>query len=207
MLPQDKVGKYPARTILPLLLSLVMLGSCAQVQLRTAWALKDVDYLTVDPGQFRLALSMPAEVRLDKMTMHLQFSYDKVVQIDHDIAFDILTSGSEVNRVPFPPSVSNGIVLRLPVSRLGDVLDYQRRLLRARELGEPASASMGVDSQINEDSLATACAVGNGEFRIQAWILVNDIEGYLPLIGESEIASLIDSQTETFCPQQTEAKI
>ena len=127
-----------------------MLSGCAQVQLRTAWALKDVDYLTVDPGQVRLALSLPDGALLDKVSMSLQFSHEGVVEIDHDISFDILTSGSEIDRVHFPPTVSNGVVLRLPASRLEEVEAYQRRLLHAREFGEPAAASMGVDTRLNQ---------------------------------------------------------
>ena len=185
-----------------LLFCLVMLGGCAQVQLRTAWALKDVDYLTVDPGQLRLALALPDGVMLDQVSMRLQFSSEGVSEIDHDIGFDILTSGSEVDRVHFPPTVSNGVVLRLPTSRLDDVVAYQGRLLRAREFGESSSAGMGIDIRTNQESVARTCAAGNREFRIQAWILVDDREGYLPLIRDSEIASLINAQAESFCPQQ-----
>jgi len=189
------------RCVLVLLCCLVMLSGCAQVQLRTAWALKDVDYLTVDPGQVRLALSLPDGALLDKVSMSLQFSHEGVVEIDHDISFDILTSGSEIDRVHFPPTVSNGVVLRLPSSRLEEVEAYQRRLLHAREFGESASASMGVDTRLNQESLPRVCAAGNGEFRIQAWILVDDTQGYLPLIGESEITNLISAQSESFCSQ------
>lgn len=180
-----------------------MLGGCAQVQLRTAWALKDVDYLTVDPGQLRLALSMPDGALLEKVSMRLQFAHDGLVEIDHDIKLDIFTSGREIDRVQFPPSVSNGVVLRLPPSRLEEVVAYQRRLLRARDFGEQSSASMGIDTRLDQGSVAQTCAAGNTEFLIQAWILVDDTEGYLPLIGESEITSLISAQTESFCPQQT----
>ena len=201
MLTQDKVVMKPVKTALALLFCLVMLSGCAQVQLRTAWALKDVDYLTVDPGQVRLALSLPDGVQLDKVSMRLQFSHEGVVEIDHDISFDILASGSEIDRVHFPPTVSNGVVLRLPASRLEEVVAYQSRLLHAREFGESSSASMGVDSRLNQESLARTCAAGNREFRIQAWILVNDTEGYLPLIGDSEITSLINAQSGSFCSQ------
>ena len=203
MLTQDNVAMNPVKTALAFLFCLVILSGCAQVQLRTAWALKDVDYLTVDPGQVRLALSLPDGVLFDKVSMSLQFSHEGVVEIDHDIRFDILTSGSEIDRVHCPSTVSNGVVLRLPASRLEDVVAYQGRLLNAREFGESASASMGVDTRLNQESLARTCAAGNREFRIQAWILVNEMEGYLPLIGDSEITSLINAQAESFCPQHT----
>jgi hypothetical protein len=203
MLPKNNVAMNPIQALVAFSICLVLLGGCAQVQLRTAWALKDVDYLTVDPGQFRLALSMPDGALFDKVSMSLQFSHNGVVEIDHDISLDILTSGSEVERVHFPPTASNGVVLRLPASRLQEVVAYQRRLLHARESGESASASMGVDTRLNQESLAQACAAGNTEFRIQAWILVDNTQGYLPLIGDSEITSLISAQTESFCPQQS----
>jgi hypothetical protein len=188
------------KATLALWLCLAMLAGCAQIQLRTAWALKDVDYLTIDPGQFRLALSMPDGALLDEVSMRLQFSHDGALEIDHAISFDILTSGREIDRVRFPPTVSNGVVLRLPASRLEEIAAYQRRLLKAREMGEPSSASMGVDARLNQESLAQACAAGDSEFRIQAWILVDDSTGYLPLIGESPVSSLINAQAESFCP-------
>jgi hypothetical protein len=201
MFAQDITKRNPLRKSLALLLSLLILGGCAQVQLRTAWALKDVDYLTVDPAQFRLALAMPTGLLFDKVSMQLQFSHDGTVEIDHDISFDIVTTGPEVDRVGFPPTVTNGVVLRLPAARVEEVVAYQKRLLQARALGERSSASMGVDSRVNQQSLAQACAAGESAFRIQAWILVDDSQGYLPLIGDSAIASLINAQTESFCPQ------
>ena len=192
----------PAKAIFVFLCCMALLGGCAQVQLRTAWALKDVDYLTVDPGQFRLALALPEGALLDKVSMSLQFTVAGAVEIEHHISFDILTAGREINRVHFPPTVSNGVVLRLPASRPEEVVAYQGRLLKAREFGEPASASMGVDARLNPESLARTCAADKREFRIQAWILVNDAQGYLPLIGDSEISSLISTQAESFCPQR-----
>jgi hypothetical protein len=203
MLAQDNVAMNSLKAPVVFLFCVVMLGGCAQVQLRTAWALKDVDYLTVDPGQFRLALSMPDGALLDKVSMSLQFSHDGVVEIDHDISFDILTSGSEIDRVHFPPTVSNGLVLRLPAARLEEVVAYQRRLQQAREFGESSSASMGIDTRLNQESVARVCVASDGKFRIQAWILVNVAEGYLPLIRDSEMSSLISAQAESFCPQQS----
>ncbi|MEH6635881.1 MAG: hypothetical protein V7700_10195 [Halioglobus sp.] len=194
--------KYPSLAAATLFLCLLLLGGCSQIQLRTAWELRGVDYLTVNAGQFRLALALPDGALLDTVSMRLAFSHDGVVELDHDIRLDILTVGREVDRVNFPPTVSNGVVLRLPASRLDDVVDYQRRLLQARETGESASASMGVDTRLNQESLIQACAAGAMELRIQAWILVDDADGYLPLIGDSEISSLVDAQSEGFCPQQ-----
>ena len=97
-----------------LVLCLVLLGGCAQVAMRTAWALKDVDYLTVRPEQVRLALSLPAGATLDKVSLNLSFSREGITELDHHIGFDILASGQEVDRVGFPPDTRNGIVLRLP---------------------------------------------------------------------------------------------
>jgi hypothetical protein len=49
----------------------LLFSSCAQIQLRTAWALKDFDYFTVDPGIIRLALSLPEGAVLDSTTMNM----------------------------------------------------------------------------------------------------------------------------------------
>jgi hypothetical protein len=40
--------------------------------------------------------------------------------------------------------------------------------------------------------------------RVQAWILVDNLLGYLALIGDSDIARLINAQTEGICPHLDE---
>jgi hypothetical protein len=201
MFAQANLMMNAVKTTSAVLLFLAILSGCAQVTLRTAWALKDLDYLVVDPGQFRLALSMTEGTLLDKVSMRMQFTRDGIVEIDHDISLDIVTSGDEISRANFSPNVSNGIVLRLPSSRLDDVLIYQRKLQFAREHGQSASASMGIDTRLNQAALAQACADGNSAFRVQAWILVDNLQGYLPLISDSDIARLINAQTEGICPR------
>ena len=81
------------------------------------------------------------------------------------------------------------------------MLAYQRALLNARENRLSASATMGVDSRLNQTWVAQYCAAGNTSFKVQAWIMVDESEGYLPLIGESEITRLLDAQSKNFCPQ------
>ena len=169
--------------------------------MRTAWALKDVDYLTVRPEQVRLALSLPAGATLDKVSLNLSFSREGITELDHQIGFEILTSGAEVQRVGFPPGTRNGIVLRLPTAHIQEVVAYQRALLSARENRQSSSASMGVDSRLNQAWVTQYCAAGNTGFTVQAWIMVDEAEGYLPLIGESEITRLLDAQSKNFCPQ------
>ena len=56
------------------LVFLFMVSGCAQIELRTAWALRNVDFLSVDPGVMRLAFSLPDGAVLDKATLELQFS-------------------------------------------------------------------------------------------------------------------------------------
>jgi hypothetical protein len=204
MFAQANLTMKAVKTTSFMLLCLAILSGCAQVKLRTAWALKDLDYLVVDPGQFRLALSMTDGALLDKVSMKMQFTRDGIVEIDHDINLDIVTSGEEISRADFPPNVSNGIVLKLPSARLYDVVTYQRKLQFAREHGQSASASMGIDTRLNQAALTQACADGNRAFRVQAWVLVDNLQGYLPLIGDSDIARLINAQTEGICPHLDE---
>ena len=194
----------PLKIAFAVLFCLMMLTGCAQVQLRTAWALRDLDYLTVNPAVVRLALALPAGAQLDHVTLSLQFERDGTLELDRAIDFDIVTSGREVDRVGFPTGDASRVVLRIPVSRLEDVVNYQRTLFKAREAGIAASASIGVDSRLNQQWVRQYCAAGNRGFRVQAWILVDDNEGFLPLVGENEITSLLDGQSQGFCPDNTE---
>ena len=189
------------RAVSALVLCLLVLSGCAQVPMRTAWALKDVDYLTVEPEQVRLALSLPAGAKLDKASLNLSFSREGITELEHQIAFEILTSGAEVERVGFPPGTRNGIVLRMPAAHIQEVVAYQQALRSARENRLPASATMGVDSRLNQAWVAQYCAAGNTSFTVQAWVMVEESEGYLALIGESEITRLLDAQSNNFCPQ------
>jgi hypothetical protein len=204
MFTQANLTMNTVKTTSAVLLCLTILSSCAQVKLRTAWALKDLDYLVVDPGQFRLALSMTDGALLDKVSMSMRFTRNGIIEIDHDISLDIVTSGEEISRANFPPNISNGIVLRLPSSRQDDVVTYQRKLRFAREHQQSASASIGIDTCLNQSALVQACADGNSMFSVEAWILVDNAQGYLPLISDSDLARLINAQAEGICPHLDE---
>jgi len=156
--------------------------------------------LVVYPGQFRLALSMTDGPLLDKVSMSMRFTRNGIIEIDHDISLDIVTSGEEISRANFPPNISNGIVLRLPSSRQDDVVTYQRKLQFAREHQQSASASIGIDTRLNQSVLVQACADGNSMLSVEAWILVDNAQGGLPLISDSDLARLINAQAEAICP-------
>lgn len=184
---------------LTVLVYMLTLSGCAQLQLSTAWSMRNVDYLTVHPGVVRLALALPEGAVLEHAVLDLTFSLDDHVEIEHRIPFDVLTDGVEVGRVGFPDSGTSNIVLRIPADRVEDIASYQRALLRAREGGLNGSASMGIDSKLDPQWVKEYCAAGNASFKVQAWILVNDLDGYLPLIRESEIMKLLNTQSENFC--------
>jgi hypothetical protein len=118
--------------------------------------LKDLHYLVVYPGQFRLALSMTDGPLLDKVSMSMRFTRNGIVEIDHDISLEIVTSGEEISRASFPPNISNCILLTLPSSRQDDAVNYQRKLRFAREHQQSASASIGIDTRLNQSALVQA---------------------------------------------------
>ena len=134
--------------LITLMLTLT-LSSCAQLPLSTAWSMRNIDYLTLDPRVARLAMALPEGAILDEVVMELSFTLDGKLEIDHRIPFDVVTRGMEVERVGFPVSRTSNVVLRIPTDRIEDVEVYQQALLQARDAGLNASASMGVSSKLN----------------------------------------------------------
>ena len=178
---------------------LLTLCSCAQLPLSTAWSMRSLDYLTLDPRVARLAIALPDGAMIDEVVMALSFTLDNRLEIEHHIPFDVVTSGPEIERVRFPASKSGNVVLRIPGNWVEEVEIYQQALLRAREGSLKGSASMGVSSKLNPQWLKGYCEAGNNSFKVQAWILVSDLEGYLPLIRESEIMKLLDAESMNLC--------
>ena len=191
------------RPALQTLVVLLVLSGCAQLPLSTAWSMRNLDYLMLDPRVARLAMALPEGAILDEVVMELSFTLDGKLEIEHHIPFDVVISGLEVEQVRFPNGKSSNIVLRIPANRVEDVEIYQQALLRAREGGLNGSASMGVSSKLNPQWLKEYCVAGNNSFTVQAWILVNDLDGYLPLIRESEMMRLLDAESTNLCIDQT----
>ena len=187
------------KSALTALILVLTLCGCAQLPLSTAWSMRDIDYLTLDPRVTRLAMALPEGAALDEVVLELSFTLDDKLEIDHRIPFDIVTRGTEVERVGFPVRQTSNVVLRIPADRVEDVAIYQQALMQAREGGLSASASMGVSSKLNPQWVMEYCAAGNNSFKVQAWILVSDLDGYLPLIRESEIMKLLDSESTNLC--------
>jgi hypothetical protein len=183
---------------------LLMLTACAHIELRTAWALKSVDYVSVNPSVMRLAFSLPAGAILDQVALNLRFTRDDRLVVAHQIPIDIVTSGTEIEQVGFPPYIATKVVLRMPSARLDDIRDFQKMMQIAKDTGEKSSASIGVDSQVNQAWLKDYCAKGNTQFFIRAWIKVDESKGYLRLFGESEILKLLEGESRDFCQKKVE---
>ena len=172
---------------------------CAQLNVGTAWSLRDLDFMTVDPRTARLALALPVGAGIREATIKMQFRRQETLLIDETLQLEIIKSGVEVDKVGFPSHLTNRFVLRVPASRVDVVVHYQRLLLREREAGSGASATFGIGSRMEPDWLEEHCASGNGPIRISAWVLVNEAEGYLPLFGDSQLGKLLNAQAEDVC--------
>jgi hypothetical protein len=184
---------------LALLYVVLLFSSCAQIQLRTAWALKDFDYFTVDPGIIRLALSLPEGAVLDSATMNMQFTRDGRLEIDQSVAFDILATGREIAAVGFPSGVNATMVLRVPFNRVRDIVTYQQALLEAKDNGLKASATFGINSSLNPAWIENYCAAGHSEMQVKAWVRVSEPQGYMPLVRESDLMKLLEVEGRNVC--------
>jgi hypothetical protein len=173
--------------------------ACAQLNVSTAWSLRDLDFMTVDPRTVRLALALPDGAEIREATITMQFRRQENLLIDETVELEIIRSGPEVEKVGFPTHLTNRFVLRIPASRVDVVVNYQRLLLREREAGSGASATFGIGNRMDPDWLDEHCASGGGPITISAWALVSDAQGYLPLFGDSQLGKLIDAQAQGIC--------
>jgi hypothetical protein len=190
------------RQICKALLITACLGAvtgCAQLNVGTAWSLRDLDFMTVDPRTVRLALALPDGASIREATVTMQFRRQETLLIDETLELEIIKSGVEVDKVGFPTHLTNRFVLKVPASRIDVVVNYQRLLLREREAGSGASATFGIGSRMDPDWLEEHCASGNGPITVSAWVLVNETQGYLPLFDDSPLGKLINAQAQDVC--------
>ena len=129
----------------------------------------------------------------------MQFRRQETLLIDETVELEIITSGVEMDKVGLPADLTNPFVLMVPASQVDIVVKFQRLLLREREAGSGASATFGIGSRMDPDWIEEHCASRNGPITISAWVLVNEAQGYLPLLADSQLGKLIDAQAQDFC--------
>jgi hypothetical protein len=191
-------------TTLRLLLAaacLIHASACAHVQLGTLWAMKDVDLLLVNPGVMRIALALPNGASFKKMSINMKFTREGTVLIDDHFDLDIVTTGPEFDKPGLPQEIDNLLLLKIPDSRVADLVHFQN--LYASEQSNPrgAQATFGIDGKLDPKWVEENCAAGMKNLNISAWILVDNDQGYLPLLKSSNLGQLLDAKSTGICPK------
>jgi hypothetical protein len=188
--------------IMAVSICLLLIGACSHTNWRALWAVKDIDYKTVDPSDFRLALVLPEAAEFESVTINIQFIRGDVVVIDDQIDLEIIVSGREINKVGFPSTQVNKLVLKVPPNRVSDIVRFQN--LIAEESAAPtegAQATFGVGAVLSPSSVKEFCVSGKRKMKISAWVLIDEKRGYLPLLTDSNLGKLIGERARDICVQ------
>ena len=175
----------------------LILTGCSQIPLRSAWNLHNVDYFTIDPTPFRLALALPKGTILKEVTMSWRLMSDEQAHPSDIISFDIVTSGPEFELIELPDQTTSNIILRVPPSRIDDLIRVQQSTRKARETGQRGAFS--ISTSADPGWLEEYCSKNGGDFTIKAWIKINDLDGYFPLIRESKLMALLKQSGGNIC--------
>jgi len=188
-------------SLLFLAVGLACLSACSSLSLKTAWTLKSLDYMSLDPGIVRLALALPEGAKFTRLHMTQQFKYktDEAMLVDDNIDLEVTALAEGYDRAGLPSTANNLYIVRVPQSRVNDVLNFQSLLNAERVAGKGASASFGIDSKLDPEWIEHYCENKGGPLYLSAWILVDELQGYLPLIKDSHLGKLLDQQTEALC--------
>jgi hypothetical protein len=197
------INLYQTKKIIVVIACLAFVGACAHVKLTTAWAMRDVDLLTVNPGVMRLALVLPRHARFSSVTVTMKFTRGGKVLINDEFKLETITDGPEIKKPGLPEQLDNLIVLRVPNSKIDNMVNFQTEYML--EVAEPrgSQASFGIDSKLEPDWINEYCDSGKQDLKISAWVLVDEQQGYLPLLKDSQIGRLLNAQSDNVCLQHT----
>lgn len=197
-------------TIFILTCTLLILGlsGCANMSLYAAWSLHDVDYTRVDLRQTRLALALPKGAILDEASISLKFSVENEIKLNYLIDLEIIKQGREFAPVGFPDDLGTGLVIRIPEGKVDLVENYQRQLKLAQTNSVRGSASIGIDSRLNQTWLTRYCSEsepkGNTSrsLPIQAWLQVDEAQGFIKVYQGDAIFNMLLGESQNICTQQ-----
>jgi hypothetical protein len=181
------------------LVCLLTCSACSHMQLGTLWSMRNVDFVTVDPGVIRIALALPEGARLSSVALELEFTRQSENLFEDRIELDLLTSGAELGQPGLPRPIGNIVVLRVPGSRAADVRKLRNLYLAERSEPKGASASFGIDASLDQDWIKKYCEEETKSLEISAWIMVDRQQGYLPLMKDSEVTKMLAIQSSGIC--------
>jgi len=182
---------------------LIATGACSHIQLGTLWAMKDVDLLRVNPAVIRIALALPNGASFKKMSINMKFTRQGTVLIDDQFDLDIVLSGPEFDTPGLPLEIDNLFILKVPDSRVVDLMDFQNLYISEKANPQGSQATFGIDGKLDPKWMAKNCAAGMKKLDINAWILIDDYQGYLPLLKDSNLGQLLDVKSAGICSKPT----
>lgn len=184
---------------------LIMVCSCSNLPLGTLWAMKDVDFLKVNPAVVRIALDLPAGASFKSVSLEMKLITAGVVMIDQRFDLDIATTGSELERFGLPQNPGNLVVLKVPESHIDDLLQFQNLIVAEHSDAQGGQASFGIDSKLDPAWIKANCDAGMKDLEISAWVLVEPEQGFLPLLKSSNLGKLLKAQSSGLCPSAESA--
>ncbi|PCI34384.1 MAG: hypothetical protein COB54_00910 [Alphaproteobacteria bacterium] len=182
---------------------LSLLTACSHFNMGTMWAMRNVDFKTVDPTVVRLALGLPDGADFESVDLELKLSKGDELLMAETIAIEVITTGPEVNRVGFPLEVHNGVVLKIPDDQVAVIAEMRRRMANLERQEIDGSLDIGIKSRFVPAWIAKVCTGDTPRrLKVKSWIMIDEAQGYLPLLKDSTLGKLIGSTSAKFCQQE-----
>jgi len=138
--------------------------------------------------------------------MRLQYRDEETAIVDEEFALDLVSSGRDFGAASLSRQLKNPVVIQIPSPHVNSVLRFQDLFRQEQVDQRGGSASFGFGFKFDPTWINTYCETDGRPLTLSAWILVDELQGYLPLVENSSLAKMLDQQWQGICGEHITAE-
>ena len=118
--------KQPLASLL-LISSFLFLAACSSLQWSTAWSLRGLDPVDLNPSIVRLMLDLPEGATFSTFTLNMKLHYreEETAEIDEKFELDLVSSGRDFGPASLSRQLQNPVVIQMPAQQIESILHFQ----------------------------------------------------------------------------------
>ncbi len=206
----EQLSRRFSRAALPcfFFVSTLLLSACSSLQWSTAWSLRGLEPTELNPSVVRLMLDLPKGATFANATLNMRLQYrdEETAIVDEEFALDLVSSGRDFGAASLSRQLKNPIVIQIPSTHVKSVLRFQDLFRQEQVDQRGGSASFGFGFKFDPTWINTYCETDGRPLTLSAWILVDELQGYLPLVENSSLAKMLDQQWQGICGEHITAE-
>jgi hypothetical protein len=163
------------------------LSACTSIPITSIYKLSRIDFLTTDLSRFRIALTIPNELRPQPGGVHMDLAYQQGEKPEEKrvVKLEESTSSPDFVGLPAAPAGTKTYVYRLPQNEVATLNRIRNDAILAKARNQKGSLSMGIAPK----EFCTNSVIPKTPLLVTTYVLSSENNEYVVLTRDIDLRS------------------